>query len=81
MWFKTSDPVGKIITWAILVHRLSGCVTMMQELVVLLLTGNYSTAIILVVILAQLACSRDKGGINNQEDVRKAVFSSLSTTM
>ena len=53
----------------------------MQELVVLLLTGNYSAAIILVVILAQLACSRDKGGINNQEDVRKAVFSSLSTTM
>ena len=33
---------------------------MMQELVVLLLTGNYSPAIILVVILAQLACHSDK---------------------
>ena len=47
---------------------------MMQELVVLLLTGNYYAAIILVVILAQLACRDKGGGINNQEDVRKALF-------
>ena len=72
---------GKIITWSILIRWLCGSVTMMQELVVLLLTGNYSPAIILVVILAQLACRDKSGGINNQEDVRKAVFSCLSTTM
>lgn len=33
---------GKIITWSILIRWLCGSVTMMQELVVLLLTGNYS---------------------------------------